>query len=44
MLLVAHSGHWLAYVLPVLIVAVAIAVASFRERRAGQAARGPREP
>ncbi len=32
-LLVAHAGHWLPYVIPGLIVLVAVVVASIRERR-----------
>ena len=30
---VAHAGHWLPYVIPGLIVLVAVVVASVRERR-----------
>ena len=31
--LVAHTGHWLPYVLPVVIVLVAVVVSAIRERR-----------
>jgi hypothetical protein len=30
---VAHAGHWLPYVIPGLIVLVAVVIASVRERR-----------
>ena len=30
---VAHAGHWLPYVIPGVIVLVAVAIASIRERR-----------
>jgi hypothetical protein len=33
----AHSGHWLPYVIPVVIVLVAVTVAAIRERRARDA-------
>jgi CHASE2 domain-containing sensor protein len=32
-LLVAHTGHWIPYVIPVAIVLVAVVVSSVRERR-----------
>ena len=33
----AHAGHWLPYVVPVVIVLVAVVISSFRERRARDA-------
>jgi cytochrome c-type biogenesis protein CcmH/NrfF len=30
---VAHAGHWLPYVIPALVVLVAVVVSTFRERR-----------
>ena len=33
MLLIAHAGHWLPYVIPVAIVLVAVVVSAVRERR-----------
>lgn len=30
----AHAGHWLPYVIPVVIVLVAVVISSIRERRA----------
>jgi hypothetical protein len=29
----AHTGHWLPYVIPVVIVLVAVTIAAIRERR-----------
>lgn len=37
MLPLAHSGHWLPYILPILIVLGAVIVTAFRERRAREA-------
>ena len=39
---IAHAGHWLAqlaYVVPLLLVVIALAVSKVRERRAGPEAR-----
>ena len=33
----AHAGHWLPYVIPVVIVLVAVVISSIRERRARDA-------
>jgi hypothetical protein len=30
---VAHAGHWLPYVIPVVIVLIAVVLSSIRERR-----------
>jgi cytochrome c-type biogenesis protein CcmH/NrfF len=37
----AHTGHWLPYVIPVVIVLVAVTVAAIRERRAREEDDGP---
>ena len=34
----AHAGHWLPYVVPIVIVLVAVVISSVRERRAREAA------
>lgn len=40
----AHAGHWLPYVLPILIVLVAVIVTAVRERRAREAEGSRTEP
>ncbi|MBA2522090.1 MAG: hypothetical protein H0V25_02050 [Solirubrobacterales bacterium] len=35
--LVAHAGHWVLYIGPVLVVLVAVIASAIRERRARQA-------
>jgi len=37
----AHAGHWLPYVIPIVIVLVAVVVTSVRERRARDEGGGP---
>lgn len=43
MLVLAHAGHWLPYVVPAVIVLVTVIVSSVRERRERMAA-DRREP
>lgn len=40
---IAHAGHWLPYVLPIVVVLIAVIVSAVRERRAREAAgEGPK--
>lgn len=41
---VAHAGHWLLYLGPVLVVLVAVVIGAVRERRAGRDGEPPRGP
>jgi len=31
---IAHAGHWILYVIPILVVLIAVTVSAVRERRA----------
>ena len=31
---IAHAGHWILYVIPILVVLIAVTVSAIRERRA----------
>ena len=37
MLPLAHAGHWFPYVIPIVIVLIAVVISSVRERRARDA-------
>jgi cytochrome c-type biogenesis protein CcmH/NrfF len=40
---VAHAGHWLPYVIPAVVVLIAVVVTSVRERRRQEAAEGEQD-
>ena len=40
---IAHAGHWVLYVIPVLVVLVVVIVSSVRERRAAARVEAERE-
>jgi len=37
----AHAGHWVLYVAPLVIVLVAVVLGALRERRRGEGEQGP---
>lgn len=37
---VAHAGHWIVYVIPIVVVLIAVVISALRERRARDAELG----